>query len=372
MKRREKYITLGQPLIIERSYGAYIYDEYGKDYIDFLMGWGAVITGHGDSEIIDIVCDEMRSGIQSNCHSSLEISYAETLRSIHGRQLRVGYFANGSDATTAGVRIARSYTDKDLVIFTGYHGWHEWSQPDTQGLHTGARSFSKKIKPSENESLLKEIEGYGSQIACVVVELPIRDSEASSIVQNIALLAKRFNFCLIFDEIKSCPRLGFNYGYEKYGVKPDMITYGKALGGGLPFSMLLIDGRLNEASKDTHISATYWGCPVSIAVAQYITSLFTDQDCQRQLTENANYFVEYFNLLSRKYQISLNLDNYTPLPYLRHNEKDGFINKFYAAAFRNGLFLRPNHCWFLSLAHTKEISELSLQRYEKVLWELTR
>lgn len=199
----------------------------------------------------------------------------------------------------------------------------------------------------------------------------MRVPDEAKVVQEIKRLSIQYNFLLIFDEIKSGLRLGFTHGISLfYKVNPDMMVFGKAFGGGLPLSILVGRREFFNKLDNVQLSATFWGFPLSLFVAQYLIQRFRQDDLSTQLKKQSEYFVKNFNEIFFESGIDIQLDQYYTMPMIISHEKKRLFEKFYRLSFNNGLYIRPNHCWFLSLAHTREVIDRALEKFKKIVNKL--
>ncbi len=367
-KHWEVDINRGKPLFAEYSLGPYFYTPEKKKYIDFLMGWGSIIIGHADKGIQEVIFAEAQKGLIFNSHHPVEIQLASTLKGFYPFEVHVGYFLNGSDAVSAAVRIARAATGKEGVLFSGYHGWHDWSQPFAKGVPIFVKDFSQKISIETQEQTLDIIHAKLNNLACLVFEVPLASSFSVPFFQYIKKLSVENNFLIIFDEIKSGIRLGFTPGVNLYKIYPDMVIYGKAFSGGLPLSLLLIDTKYANITSGTALAATYWGYPLAIHVAEHIINRFRKENLLDTLQENSSYF---FSQLSRIFQdqgIDFRFEGPSAMPVFVTGENNFLIQTFYQRCFQLGLyFRRPGKNWFVSTSHTQQVLDESLEKFEMAI-----
>ncbi len=366
-KHREKYLKLGQPLYSRYAKDCFLFSSENKKYIDFLMSWGSIVLGHADKGIEQVIKSKIRYGLNFNNHLFIEDELAEIFSSFFSFKSKLAFFNNGSDATTSAIRIARAFTKKQFVIFSGYHGWHGWAQPNTNGILKEERVNSSKFRLVGHEKILNFINKNNKKIACIILEIPIRSKDALKVVKEIKKLSKQYKFLLIYDEIKSGLRLGFTPGISLYGIEPDILVYGKAFGGGLPFSALIVKEKVIKNLNNLNMMATFWGSPLSLYVAKYIIREFKMKDLAKNLTNISEYFVLNFNRIFKDAGIGVYLDEYYSMPKLIFKENERVMNKFYKLSFENGLYIRPNHCWFLSLSHKKDICDLALKKFSRIV-----
>jgi glutamate-1-semialdehyde 2,1-aminomutase len=274
---------------LERGSGSRVWDESGREYIDFLLASGPLILGHAHPRVCEAVARQLSAGSAFHTLNRPAIELASRLVQIPGCVEMVRFASTGTEATLHAVRLARGYTGRDKVlIFAGsYHGSHDLSIIGHRGA---ARAQSGGVPPSVIEdavvarfndisSVEATFASHGSSLAAVIVEPQQRSLDPSpDFLPRLAHLCRAAGVVLIFDEVQTGFRLAFGGAQEYYGVEPDLVCYGKILGGGFPLSavggrrqiMRLADPALASAPNFVHISGTLSGNPVS-AVAGLAT-----------------------------------------------------------------------------------------------------
>lgn len=242
----------GEPLIVERAEGAYLYDVDGREYLDYVGSWGPMILGHGHPAVVQAVRDQAGLGLSFGTSNPLEVELAQLIAAAMPSVEMIRFVCSGTEATMSAVRLARAFTKRNLIVkFEGcYHGHGDslLSQAGS-GLATLGISASPGV-PAELAQLtinlpyngLAEVRQafaeFGSQIAAVIVEPVAANmgvvSPGPSFLPLLRELTVKHGALLIFDEVISGFRLGVGGAQEKYGVKPDLTTLGKIIGGGLP------------------------------------------------------------------------------------------------------------------------------------------
>lgn len=176
---------------------------------------------------------------------------------------------------------------------------------------------------------------------------------------------------MVFDEIKTTMRCGFAYGRDVYGVNADIVLLGKACAGGLPLSIMLTDKRIAESVQGTRLIGSYWGSPMSLHVFEYLFNLSQERDIVSELELIGINFRNSFNKIFMSRGIPISLSGHATMPVMEFDSKAINILKFYKLCFKHGIYVRmPPHCWFISLAHTLELCEEAISRFNCVAKEL--
>ena len=235
------YCQGDSPSFIDRGEGCYLYDVDGNKFIDFVCALGPITIGYNVEEINDAVKTQLDKGISFSLQVEAEVELAEKIIEIIPCAEMVRFVKNGGDATTAAIRLARAYTERDLVALSGYHGMHDWSIGSTEnnkGIPKAISDLTKTFEYNNIESLEELFNQYPDEIAAVILE-PIQVS-------------------------------GFRYALggasELYGIVPDMAAFGKGMGNGLPISA--VAGKkeiMKQIEEGIFVSTTFGGEALSMA-----------------------------------------------------------------------------------------------------------
>ncbi len=276
-------------ICVERGFGSRVWDESGNEYIDFLLASGALILGHADPAICQAVAGQLSKGSAFHALNRPALELASRVAGIPGCVQMVRFASTGTEATLHAVRLARGYTGRDKVLtFAGaYHGSHDLSlishlgaaRATGGGVSRAAAEDTVTATFNQIDSVEEAFAIHSSDLAAVLVEPQQRSLDPSpDFLPRLAQLCRSANVLLIFDEVLTGFRLAFGGAQEYYGVEPDLVCYGKIVGGGFPLSvvggrreiMRLADPALGSSPKFVHISGTLSGNPVS-AVAGLAT-----------------------------------------------------------------------------------------------------
>ncbi|MCC7429307.1 glutamate-1-semialdehyde 2,1-aminomutase [bacterium] len=244
--------VFGSPLFIEKGNGSKIYDADGNEFIDFCCSWGPLILGHNNSKIREKVISAITSGTTFGAPTKLENELAKLILQNNRFIEKLRFVSSGTEAVMSAVRLARGFTKRDKIIkFDGcYHGHTDYllvkagSGLATFGTSSSAgvpESFAKEtivLPLNDKEAVKKAFENFKNEIACVVIEpIPANNGlllQEKSYLEFLREITKANGSLLIFDEVISGFRVGFCGAAGFYGIQPDVVTYGKIIGGGLP------------------------------------------------------------------------------------------------------------------------------------------
>jgi glutamate-1-semialdehyde aminotransferase len=256
------------PLFVQEAKGARFHDAESRAYLDYTCGWGACFLGHAEPRIAQAVTDSLSRRALSGLPQDIEIELTERLCALFPGAEMALFGKNGSDVTTAAVRMARHFSGRPMILYGGYHGWHDWNQPD--------EAWAVPFHPGDIQNLADLFARYRGQVAAVIlepaawvggVEGPVPDADPD-FLYSVSRLCRRKGALLIFDEIFT----GFRYRkgsvQRALDIRPDLTCLGKALGAGFPISALLGSrGIFRTVMNKIGYHPTYKGEPHGFAAA---------------------------------------------------------------------------------------------------------
>lgn len=276
----------GTPLFISKGSGAYLHDADGRRYLDFVNSWGALILGHAHTEVVTAIVDAAQLGTTFGAPCPAEVELAERVTASYPGLEQVRFVSSGTEAVMSAIRLGRAFTGRDLIVkFAGcYHGHADHLLVSAgSGLATFGRPSSAgvpaafvectRVLPLDDEKALQELfDRDGARIAAVVIEpapanhglLPQRPE----FLRKLRSITQQHGALLIFDEVISGFRLARGGVAELTGITPDLATFGKIIGGGMPVGGFggsrKIMSRL-APEGDTYQAGTLSGNPVAMS-----------------------------------------------------------------------------------------------------------
>ncbi|HXJ18338.1 MAG TPA: glutamate-1-semialdehyde 2,1-aminomutase [Candidatus Polarisedimenticolia bacterium] len=242
----------GTPLIIDRAQGSRVWDADGREYLDYVCSWGALILGHADPDVVSAVADQACRGTSYGMTSPLEIDLGERIAGAVPSMDRIRFVSSGTEATMSAIRVARGFTKRDLILKFegGYHGHADSFLVEAgSGLATLGISSSPGVPaalaqltlnaPYNDVAAVERIFAeHRGKIAAVIVE-PVAANmgvapPASGFLESLRKITQRDGALLIFDEVITGFRLVYGGAQKMFGIRPDMTVLGKIIGGGLP------------------------------------------------------------------------------------------------------------------------------------------
>ncbi|OJJ10501.1 aspartate aminotransferase family protein [Alphaproteobacteria bacterium AO1-B] len=243
-------------LILREGKGSRVWDEDGKEYIDYLIGSGPMILGHGHPEVLDAVQEQLGKGMTFFTNNAAGIELAEVLVEAMACAEQVRYVSTGGEADMYAMRLARAFTGKDKILKFegGYHGMSgealmslapkalvnfPQAVPDSAGIPESVRDNMLIAPFNDADFVTCLVEEFAGEIACIIVE-PLQRliPPAPGFLQTLRDLATKHEIVLIFDEVVTGFRFAYGGAQEYYGVVPDLCTLGKIIGGGFPLAAI--------------------------------------------------------------------------------------------------------------------------------------
>jgi glutamate-1-semialdehyde 2,1-aminomutase len=237
---------------IQRGAGAHVWDVDGNEYIDYVGSWGPLILGHADAGVLDAILNAAGNGTSFGASTPLEADLAELVQAAFPHVEKIRFVSSGTEATMSAIRLARAFTKRKYIIkFDGcYHGHADallvkagsgvatLGIPGSAGVLEEVSQFTIALPFNETEVLELAFSKYKHQIAGVIVEPVVGNMgcvpASGDYLASLRTITQRENSVLIFDEVMTGFRVAYGGAQEKYGITPDLTTFGKIIGGGLP------------------------------------------------------------------------------------------------------------------------------------------
>lgn len=396
------YGAIGEtPRFIQGAVGSSIFDVDGQKYLDYICSWGPMILGHNHPVIRDAVVRACENGLSFGCATEREVEMAEFIceRIPHVEMIRM--VNSGTEAVMSAIRVARGFTGKSKIIkFAGcYHGHSDAllvsagsgvmtsGVPDSAGVPKGCTQDTMIAVYNDLESVKQLLEESNDEVAAVIVEpvganmgvVPPKDG----FLEGLRMLCDEHKALLIFDEVITGFRLKFGGAAEYFGVTPDLVTYGKIIGAGMPVGAY--GGRkeimeMVSPAGPVYQAGTLSGNPVAMAAGlAQLKLLWEDQDVYTRIYRKGEYLFEGIQKILKEnevpYQVnhtaSLGCIFFTSEKVTDYTSAKTADTKAFAEYFKymlnHGVHLAPSQfeAMFLSDAHTQEELDLTLELVEQ-------
>ena len=307
-------------IIIRNGKGSQVWDENGKQYVDYLIGSGPMLLGHGHPEVIDVVQSQLGKGMTFFANNAAGIELAEAICDAVPCAQQVRYVTSGGEADMYALRLARAFTGKDKILKFegGYHGMSAEAQmslaperlanfpqavPDSAGIPESVRD-SMVIAPfNDAETLVALLDEYGEELAAIIVE-PLQRivPPAPGFLQLLRAECSKRSILLIFDEIVTGFRLAYGGAQEAYGVTPDICTLGKVIGGGFPLAAIAASADIMSHFDKDIVGADRWlmqlgtlsGNPIAAAAGLKTMEILKRGDNYTKLTTTGRALMVLF------------------------------------------------------------------------------
>lgn len=378
----------GDPVFIDRGNGSRIWDVDGNEYIDFCCSWGPLILGHNNTVVRDHIVATLDKGTSFGAPTALENELGDLIVSNNRFIEKIRFVNSGTEAVMSAIRLARGFTGKNKILkFEGcYHGHMDALLVSAgSGLVTLGNSSSAGIPeayvnetlvaPLNNREAVEEaIKDHGHDLACIIIEpipanngLLIQDIEYLEFLRKIT---KENNILLIFDEVISGFRVGFEGAAGLYNIQPDILTYGKIIGGGLPVGAYASSAEImGQIAPDGPVyqAGTLSGNPVAmsagIATLKECLKPNFYSDLEKKTKKYIGQIVEgidvekgfHIQQIGSIYWLAFSSNRVTKASEIEA-EKMSFFKKLYEIVLDNGVYMGPSgyEVGFVSSAHSEE------------------
>lgn len=265
--------------------GCYVTDAEGDTFVDCTMALGAVALGYAEPRVVQAVQAAAAAGNVAALSPVAEIEVAERLCDVIPCAERVLFTKTGAEAVSAAVRLARTYTGRDVVIASGYFGWHDWAAEETNGVPPGARAEVTRVPFDDVAALERAVDAAGARLAAIVLEPVVERLPSEAWVRRSRELCDRAGAVLVFDEMKTGFRLRTGGYQELSGITPDLATFGKALANGFPLAAVVGTRDVMDALRRTWISSTLASEMIGLAAARAVLDWHLEADICATLAE---------------------------------------------------------------------------------------
>lgn len=269
-KSKTQYPHGASPFYIVKGKGSHVWDIDGNEYIDFVSGLASITLGYGDPDVTQAVATQLEDGVLFSLPHPIEVMTAEKIIDLVPCAEMVRFGKNGSDATTAAIRLARAYTQRDHIAVCGYHGWQDWYIGSTSrnlGVPASTQRLTHKFSYNNINSLHEIFKSFPGDVAAVILEPMNSTMPHVGFLEAVKEIAHEHGAVLIFDEIVTGFRFALGGAQELFGVIPDLATFGKGMGNGYPISALVGSAEIMKLCEEIFFSFTFGGEALSLAAA---------------------------------------------------------------------------------------------------------
>lgn len=371
-KRPDRYAPDIWPTYYTKAKGVEIWDLDGKKYIDMAqMGIGTAILGYGDDEVNEEVKKAVDNGVNATLNAPDEVYLAERLLELNPFAGGVKFARCGGEAMAIAVRIARAYSGRDKIAFSGYHGWSDWylaanltSESNLsdhllpglkpKGVPHGLQNTAFPFQYNNIEELYGVINK--EDIGVIIIEGARYDFPTKEFLAAIQKIAKEKELVIIVDEITSGWRMTDGGVYKLMEFNPDIVIYGKSMGNGFAISAIIGRKEVMDESQETFISSTFWTERVGFVAALKTLEKVTENKVWEHLNEIGDLIGNGWQCLAEKHGLKLSITDFKPLITFKFGYEDknsALLTLFTQEMLKMG-YLAANSV-YVSYAHSEDI-----------------
>jgi glutamate-1-semialdehyde 2,1-aminomutase len=383
------------PIFMESGKGSKIKDIDGNEYIDYVLSWGPLILGHADDRVVEKLQETAAKGTSFGTPTILENKLAQLVIDRVPSVEMIRMVNSGTEATMSALRVARGYTGRDKILkFEGnYHGHGDsllikagsgvatLGLPDSPGVPESIAQNTITVPYNDMKSVEYVFEEYRDDIAAVIVE-PVSGNmgvvpPVNSFLEKLRKITEDNNTLLIFDEVMTGFRVGYNCAQGYFGVTPDLTCLGKVIGGGLPVGAYGGKREIMERVAPTgniYQAGTLSGNPLAMTSGYETLSALNDES-YTEINKKVDRLVEGFEKAANEYDIPLHINRAGSMVGVFFTDEEvinyetaqtsnlDYFAKYYRAMIEKGVFLPPSQFegLFLSTAHTDEDIEKTIE-----------
>lgn len=389
----------GVSKFIKKAEGGYMWDIEGKKYVDYIGSWGPAIAGHANPEVIEAVHKAAVDGLSFGAPTEAEVLIAEKICELLPSIEQVRLVSSGTEATMSAIRLARGFTGRNKILkFEGcYHGHSDsllvksgsglltFGNPSSAGVPEEFVSHTIVIEYNNIEAVHECFSQYGNDIACVIVE-PVAGNmnlvkPTKEFLQSLRESCDKHGSVLIFDEVMTGFRVGLNCAQGHFGIKPDMTTLAKVIGGGMPIGAF--GGRRDIMSKISPLGPVYQagtlsGNPVAVAAGLKTLEIISRPGFYDGITSYNEKFTSGLKDIANKKGVKFTTDfiggmfglyflNSVPQSFADVQKSDIEAFKvFFHTLLENGVHLAPSafEAGFISASHDEESLQITFKAAE--------
>jgi glutamate-1-semialdehyde 2,1-aminomutase len=363
----------GLPRRMTRAVGCRVWDDQGREYLDYLMGLGAVALGYGHPAVNRAANDAIAAGVVGPLPPVQEEELAEALCARLPGVERVRFLKTGAEAVAAAVRLARVATGREAILSCGYHGWLDWSQgAGTEGVPKSIRELRGDLAFNDVADAREQIRVLGRRLAAVVVEPLVVAEPTREWLEALRTETAKVGAVLVFDEIKTAFRLAIGGAAERYGIAPDLMVVGKGLANGFPLAAMGGRADIMTHLPRTWVSSTLATESVSLAAARATLRVFEDEPVCAHLHRVGTKLLHGLHDLQRRHGgVVTGVGGVAEMSFLHYATEDLSQRAARGCAARGLLFKRTAYN-FVSLAHDDAAIERTLAVLDEVLGQVAR
>ena len=392
----------GFPIFIKEAKGAYLYDEDGNKYIDYINSWGPMILGHAHEPVVNAIIEKAKKGTSFGTPTELETKIAQLAISMVPNIDKIRFVNSGTEACMSAIRLARGYTKRDKIIkFSGcYHGHSDsfliaagsglstFGVPNSPGVTEGTAKDTLLAKYNDLEHVKALFNANKNEIAAIIVEpvagnmgcIPPKEGFLSGLKQ----LCEDYGALLVFDEVMTGFRLAKGGVQELYQVSADIVCFGKVIGGGLPVGAFAARNEIMNLLSPlgpVYQAGTLSGNPLAMAAGyQMLLELNSDKEIFNRLEEKTAYLEKGIHKVLSENNIEFTINRVGSMISVHFDKNEVYdfetakngdnerFKKFFHELLKRGIYIAPSayETWFITDALSYEDLDYTIQSIQEV------
>jgi len=331
------------PIFSDRQAGGRFWDLDGNEFIDLLMGAGAVLLGHAYPPVVEAVQKQAALGTGVTINHPLEVELAELLTEVIPCAEMVRFAKGGGEADAIAIRIARAATGRDKVAFCGYHGWHDWYiaanladeatlnahlMPGIapRGVPKGLTGTAIPFEFNNLDSLRAVLDANEGEIAAIIMEACRTAAPAPGFLEGVRDLATAAGAVLIFDEVVTGFRIALGGAQEYFGVVPDMAAYAKTISNGFSLGAVVGKRAVMECAADSFISSVYWAEATGLAAGLASVRTMRELNASAIVAERGRRFMAGIRDIIDRTGVPAQCTGFAPFPFVLFRHQSPSVN----------------------------------------------
>lgn len=395
----------GTPIFVKEAKGAYLYDEDGRKYIDYINSWGPMLLGHAYQPVVDAVIEKTKKGTSFGTPTEIETEIAKLAVSMVPNIDKIRFVNSGTEACMSAVRLARGFTDREKIIkFRGcYHGHSDsfliaagsglstFGVPSSPGVTKGTAQDTLLADFNNIDSVKTLFEANKNEIACIIIE-PVAGNMGcvppiNNFLQELRELCDANGTLLIFDEVMTGFRLAKGGAQELFGIKADIVCFGKVIGGGLPVGAFAARNEIMDYLAPVgpvYQAGTLSGNPLAMAAGlAMLQAINNDATLFNRLEEKTAYLEKGMRDVLTKNNIDFTINRVGSMISVFFDNREIYDFKtagygdtqrfkdFFHGLLKEGIYIAPSsyETWFITDALSYEDLDFTIAKVDKITSE---
>lgn len=396
----------GTPIFVKEAKGAYLYDEDGNRLIDYINSWGPMILGHAFEPVVNAVIEKAKKGTSFGMPTELETEIAKLAISMVPNIDKIRFVNSGTEACMSAIRLARGFTKRDKIIkFSGcYHGHSDsfliaagsglstFGVPNSPGVTAGTAKDTLLANYNDIENVKALFESNKNEIAAIIVE-PVAGNMGcippkNDFLEDLRTICSENGTLLIFDEVMTGFRLAKGGVQELYGIKADIVCFGKVIGGGLPVGAFAARSEIMNYLAPlgpVYQAGTLSGNPLAMAAGlEMLKALNADAEIFNRLAKKTTYLengikkvlseanvIHTINRVGSMISVHFDANPVYDFATAKNGDNDTF-KKFFHGLLKRGVYIAPSayETWFITDALTYEDLDFTIKAIAETAKEL--